>query len=162
MKISVVKGDITEMEVDAIVNPANSYGWMGGGVAGAIKRKGGKEIEDEAIRKGPTPIGKAILTRAGALPCRHVIHAPTMEQPAGLTNLEKIRKATEAALICADQNELKTLAIPGMGTGVGMVPPEDAALVMLDVIRKHNAKILSEVILVAFDDVLLKAFKMPG
>ncbi len=76
--ISVVHADITQLAVDAIVNAANSELWMGGGVAGAIKRAGGTVIEQEAMAKGPIPVGEAVVTSAGRLPCRHVIHAATM------------------------------------------------------------------------------------
>ncbi len=76
--VSVVPGDITELKVDAIVNPANSSGSMGGGVALAIKRKGGQVVEDEAVAQAPIPVGGAVLTTGGRLPCRFVIHAPTI------------------------------------------------------------------------------------
>jgi len=82
MSIVVKRGDLTQIPCDAIVNPANSFGYMGGGVAGAIKRIGGVEIENEAIAKAPIPVGTAVETTAENLPCTFVIHAPTMEQPA--------------------------------------------------------------------------------
>ncbi|MEX2689946.1 MAG: macro domain-containing protein, partial [Candidatus Njordarchaeum guaymaensis] len=77
VEIIVIKGDITKMDVDAIVNPANSLLIMGGGVAGAIKRRGGQIIEDEAVKQGPIPVGNAVITSAGNLKARYVIHAPT-------------------------------------------------------------------------------------
>ena len=76
--ISILQGDITAVEADAIVNAANNRLWMGGGVAGAIKRKGGKSIEDEAVRLGPIPIGEAVATTAGNLNAKYVIHAAGM------------------------------------------------------------------------------------
>src|SRR5205807_5858876 len=79
-RIRVVKGDITALPCEAIVNAANSHLWMGGGVAGAIKRRGGPEIEQEAMRRGPVPVGEAVATGAGRLPARYVIHAVTMGQ----------------------------------------------------------------------------------
>jgi len=158
MKVTIVKGDITEAKAEAIVNPANSYGRMGGGVAGVILRKGGKEIENEAIKKGPIPIGKAVLTGAGSLSCTYVIHAPTMKQPAQLTTAEKVKKATEAALVCAEENDIKSIAFPGMGTGVGGVKPDDAAKAMLDAIESFQGTRLSEIVLVAYDDALYNAF----
>jgi len=84
IKITIEQGDITTLEVDAIINPANSYGYMGGGVAGAIKEIGGQEIETEAVAKAPIPIGSAVITTAGSLKAKHIIHAPTMEQPSCL------------------------------------------------------------------------------
>lgn len=77
-EIKVVKGDITQVKADAIVNAANNKLVMGGGVAGAIKRKGGKIIEDEAVKKGPIKVGEAVVTGAGDLPAEYVIHAATM------------------------------------------------------------------------------------
>lgn len=148
MKITIIQGDITTVEVDAIVNAANSYGYMGGGVAGAIKKVGGEEIETEAVSKAPIPIGSAVITTGGRLKCRYVIHAPTMEQPASLIDVGNVIEATKAALECADENNLKKIAIPGMGTGVGGVPRDKAAVAMINVIVNFNEKSLEEVILV--------------
>jgi len=137
--VCVVEGDITEMNVDAIVNPANSLMIMGGGVAGAIKRKGGMEIEIEARRKAPVPIGEAIATTAGRLKAKYVIHAPTMTQPAMRTNLDAVYRATKAALKLADQLGISTIAFPGMGTGVGGLDYYDAVKTMLNAIKDHVA-----------------------
>jgi len=127
MSIVVKRGDITQLSCDAIVNPANSFGYMGGGVAGAIKRIGGNEIEREAVSKAPIRIGSAIATTAGTLPCKYVIYAPTMKQPAMKINVDNVKQATRAALKLGAELNLKTIAIPGMGTGIGRVPVEDAA-----------------------------------
>ncbi len=163
MRVTIKQGDITELEADAIVNAANSYGYMGGGVAGAIKRQGGQEIEIEAVSKAPIPIGSAVITTAGRLKCKYVIHAPTMEQPSSLIDVGNVKEATKAALECADENNLKKIAIPGMGTGVGGVPCEKAAIAMIEVIVNFNEKNLEEVILVdrnkEMADEFNKAFK---
>lgn len=159
MKIKVIKGDITSLNVDAIVNAANSYGQMGGGVAGAIKKQGGIEIEKEAISKAPIPIGSAILTTAGKLKAKHVIHAPTMLQPASLIDINNVREATRAALKCADENNLKIIAIPSMGTGVGGVPKEKAAKAIVEEIKKFKAKSLKEVILVGYEEEMFREFE---
>jgi len=163
VKITIKQGDITELAIDAIVNAANSYGYMGGGVAGAIKRIGGQEIETEAVSKAPIPIGEAIITSAGNLKCKHVIHSPTMEQPASLIDINNVKEATRAALECADENNLKTIAIPGMGTGVGGVPRDKAAKAMLETIINFNEKSLQEVILIDRNKEMVgewnKAFK---
>jgi len=148
IKIKMFVGDITSPEVDAIVNPANSYGYMGGGVAGAIKRIGGEEIELEAVSQTPILIGFAIVTTAGKLRCRHIIHAPTMEQPASLTNVANIKEAVRAALECAEENRLERIAFPGMGTGIGSVPKDKAAEAMLEVIINFEANHLKELFLV--------------
>lgn len=97
MQIEVIKGSILEVDADVIVNPANSLGLMGGGVAGVIKRFGGEEIEKEAVQKAPIPVGSAVLTTAGKLKFKGVIHAPTMEKPAMESSEEKVRKAVRQA-----------------------------------------------------------------
>ncbi len=148
MKITIKQGDITELEVDAIINAANSYGYMGGGVAGAIKKIGGQEIETEAVSKAPIPIGFAVITASGQLKCKHVIHSPTMEQPASLIDANNVKEATRAALECADENNLRRIAIPGLGTGVGGIPKNKAAQTMINTIINFNEKSLEEVILI--------------
>ncbi|OYT47781.1 hypothetical protein B6U83_04530 [Thermoplasmatales archaeon ex4484_36] len=100
VKLVVKEGDITAEEVDAIVNAANNHFWMGGGVAGAIKRRGGVEIEREAVSKGPVPVGEAVVTGAGRLKARYVIHAAVMGQDLA-TDGEKVRRAAlRSALLC--------------------------------------------------------------
>lgn len=160
--VEVWQGDITELEVEAIVNPANSQMWMGGGVAGAIKRKGGEEIEREARKHAPVPIGRAVLTHAGRLAnIKYVIHAPTMERPAMATDSAKVRMAVRGALNCAKENGISEVAFPGMGTGVGGVPYEEAARVMVDEIRRHidEGTALKRVVLIGFDKELADAFR---
>ncbi len=134
--VEVYLGDITELDVDAIVNAANTRLFMGGGVAGAIKRKGGEEIEKEAVSKGPVEIGEAVSTTAGRLRARWVIHAPTMKTDFR-TNEEYIRKATVAALKEADRISARSIAFPALGTGVGGFPRDRAARVMVEEIRKY-------------------------
>ena len=158
MTLVIKKGDITSIKCDAIVNAANSYGYMGGGVAGAIKRKGGIDIEKEAVSKAPIKIGSAIATTSGKLPCKYVIHAPTMERPAMRITIRNVELATNAALELARKLNIKTIAIPGMGTGVGGVAEEDAAKVMIDVARKYE-KDFDEIIFVDINDRMIKAFK---
>jgi len=138
MTIIVKKGDITKISCDAIVNPANSFGYMGGGVAGAIKRVGGDEIEKEAIAQAPIFVGSAVATTAGALPCQFVIHAPTMKKPAMKIPVENVAKATQAALKLGKEMQIKNIAIPGKGTGVGSVLPQDAAKAMIAVAKKFE------------------------
>jgi len=130
-KVSIITGDITRLEVDAIVNPANSMLIMGGGVAGAIKRVGGKEIEDEALKSAPVPVGKAIATNAGKLKAKYVIHAPTMEKPAMQTTADNVKLAMKGALNCAENLGIKSVAFPGMGTGVGGLSLEEASKTMV-------------------------------
>lgn len=163
ISIEVIKGDITEIECDAIVNPANSLMIMGGGVAGAIKRKGGEEIEKEALKHAPVPVGEAISTTAGKLKAKYVIHAPTMERPAMKTTKEKVIRAVIAALRKANELNVKSVAFPGMGTGVGGLNAREGAEAIKEGIEKFlrenpNPSIKS-ILLVAFTDDLYSEFK---
>lgn len=157
MTIIVKSGDITKISCDAIVNPANSYGYMGGGVAGAIKRVGGNEIEKEAIAQAPIFIGSAVATTAGILPCRFVIHAPTMKKPAMKIPVENVAKATQAALRLGKEMQIKNIAIPGMGTGVGGVLPQDAAKAMIAVAKKFEES-FENIYFIDRNDSMIHAF----
>lgn len=128
--IKLIDGDITKCQVEAIVNAANNRLWMGGGVAGAIKRAGGRVIEEEAMRQGPIPIGSAVVTGAGSLPAKYVIHAAVMGQDL-ITNANFIRQATRASLEFCRERKIKSVAFPALGTGVGGFPFEEAAKIML-------------------------------
>ncbi len=159
LMIKGVVGDITEIDVDAIVNPANSSMIMGGGVAGAIKRKGGAEIEEEARRHAPVPVGEAVATSGGRLKARYVIHAPTMERPAMRTTPEKVYLATRAAIRTALKIGISKIAIPGMGTGVGGLGFREAADAMLRGIRDALAEgCLREIIFIDLNEELVKEF----
>lgn len=160
VKIEVKRGSLLELEVDAIVNPANSMLTMGGGVAGAIKRVGGEEIEREAIKSAPLPIGKAIVTTAGKLKAKNVIHAPTMEVP-GPTNTENVYKAMYAALELANSLNIKSIAVPGMGTGVGGLSADEAADAMFKALEKHLNRGLriERIIFVDLNEDVVNAFK---
>lgn len=159
--ITVVTGDITKLQVDAIVNPANSQLLMGGGVAGAILRAGGNDIQKQALIKAPIPIGKAVATTAGKLKAKHVIHAPTMTQPAMAATLEDVKAATKAALECAKHTHVGNLAFPGLGTGVGGLNPQDAANAMIEEITKHiqQGTTIKQIILVGYNSNLATAFE---
>ncbi|MBI2139709.1 macro domain-containing protein [Candidatus Woesearchaeota archaeon] len=159
LKLTILHDDITQQDVDAIVNPSNSYGFMGGGVALAIKTLGGDEIENQAASHAPIPIGTAVITTAGRLRCRKIIHAPTMEQPGGKASEHIIGEAITAALHCAEENRLERIAIPGMGTGIGGFPKSEAARLMVDAIINFDAKSLKEVLLVDKDIEMVKAWK---
>lgn len=136
--IEAYRGDITGLEVDAIVNAANNRLWMGGGVAGAIKRAGGPEIETEALGKGPIPVGEAVATGAGRLKAWYVIHAAVMGQDLR-TGAGNIARATRSALECAERLGARSVALPALGTGVGGFPLDECARVMLKEIRGHLA-----------------------
>ena len=158
MQIHVAKSDLADMTVDAVVNPANSQGLMRGGVAAAIMARGGKQIEDEAVSSAPIAVGAAVVTTGGSLPARHVIHAPTMEEPGQRIGVESVRRATRAALIAAARSNFQTIAMPGMGTGVGGVPIDEAARAMVDELRAHKQPLPTTIYLVATSDILLQAF----
>ncbi len=137
ISIEIVQGDISEMKADAIVNAANNHLFMVAGVAGALKRKGGIEIEKEAVSKGPIDIGSAVETSAGKLQAKYVIHAAVMGMDFE-TNENYIRKATENTLILADKLGVKTIAFPALGTGVGRFPLKLCAEIMLNEIIKFD------------------------
>jgi O-acetyl-ADP-ribose deacetylase len=124
------QGDIADSQAMAIVNAANNHLWMGAGVAGAIKAKGGKAIEDEAVKKGPIQVGQAIATGGGKLKAKYVIHAAVMGQDLR-TNSDYIGKATANSLQQAEKLRLATIEFPALGTGVGGFPITDCARVMM-------------------------------
>ncbi len=130
--IELVQDDITEIETDAIVNAANAQLQLGGGVAGAIRRKGGPAIQAECDRHGPIRVGEAAITTAGNLKARHVIHAVGpcmgMDQPED----ELLESATRNSLKLADEHGLTTVAFPAISTGVFGYPVERCATVMLE------------------------------
>ena len=116
--LEIFQGDITDQETDAIVNAANNHLWMGGGVAGGIKRKGGEVIEKEAMAQGPVDVGNAVITSAGSLKAKHVVHAAVMGQDLH-TDAEKIKIATRSALQLAEEKQVSSISFPALGTGVG-------------------------------------------
>jgi len=161
LTVKVVVGDITELQGDAIVNPANSYGYMGGGVALVIKLKGGKVIEEEAVKQAPIPIGSAVITTGGSLKVRAVIHAPTVVRPGDRSSPENIYRATKAALEKAFERGFRSVAFPLMGAGVGGVPPKEAARAMYSAIREYSDKELEVYIYLrdpALVDAVVEAF----
>jgi O-acetyl-ADP-ribose deacetylase (regulator of RNase III) len=159
MVIHIAKSDITEMAVDAVVNPANSLGIMGGGVAAALSRKGGPTIQREAMSLATIAIGAAVVTNAGQLWAKQVIHAPTMEEPGEKVGIENVRRATRAALIAAAHHGIETIAMPGMGTGLGGVDPADAARAMVDELRAHRQPKPGTVYLVDINEEILLSFE---
>lgn len=158
--ILIERGDLTDWEVDAIVNAANSHLWMGAGVAGAIKRKGGVIIEEEAVRQGPIEAGEAVITTAGNLPATHVIHAAAMGQDLK-TDADKIARATRSSLALADKHKLTSIAFPALGTGVGGFLPASTAEAMLGAVvsyLKAGTTSLRKIVFVLYQEEALKAF----
>jgi O-acetyl-ADP-ribose deacetylase len=147
--LEVAEGDITVLEVDAIANAANNHLWMGSGVAGAIKRAGGDEIEREAMKLGLIEVGDAVATSAGRLPARWVIHGAVMGQDLQ-TNADLVRRTTESCLRVADDVGAESLALPAFGTGVGGFPLAECARIMVNAARKHEPRSLKRVVFAVF------------
>jgi O-acetyl-ADP-ribose deacetylase (regulator of RNase III) len=158
MRLEVVEGDITALEVDAIANAANNALWMGAGVAGAIKRAGGEEIEREAVAQSPIEVGGAVATGAGRLPAKHVVHGAVMGQDLR-TNEELVRRTTESCLALADELGCRSLALPAFGTGVGGFPLDDCARIMVETTRAHQPSSLELVVFAVFGDDARSAFE---
>ncbi len=161
MRIDVTHGSLLEAEVEAIVNPANSECMMGGGVAAVILRAAGREVEREAVEKAPVPVGEAVKTGGGKTRFQAIIHAPTMVHPEEKIPVRNVARATCAALRVADGAGLRSLAMPGMGTGVGGVAPAAAAEAMLAEIRAFvpQAKFLERVVLVDVNKEMVAAWR---
>jgi O-acetyl-ADP-ribose deacetylase len=135
--LEVVQQDVTQLEVDAIANAANTQLLHGGGVAGAIQRAAGQALADESRAKAPIGLGEAVETTAGDMPSRWVIHAATME-PGGPTSAEIIERATRSTLSVAEELGCESLALVAFGTGVGGFPLDEAAALMVGVAREHE------------------------
>jgi len=137
-KIRIIQGDLTDQVVDAIVNAANNSLQLGGGVAGAIRHKGGQSIQEECDRIGVIPLGQAAVTGAGKLKARYVIHAASMSlgEPTTEANL---RLATRNSLVRASEKGLRSIAFPAIGTGIAGFPMRRCAEVMLEEVVRHLA-----------------------
>ena len=158
--IEVLKGDIADQDTDAIVNAANNHFWMGSGVAGAIKRKGGVIIEREAVDQGPVDIGKAVITSAGSLKARHVIHAAVMGQDLH-TNAAYIKEATHNALHLAEKELLTSISFPALGTGVGGFSLFHCAKIMITEAIEFllTSEHMRHICFILFDDDAYQAFE---
>src|ERR687890_1210120 len=135
-KVEVLETDITTLEVDAIANAANTQLAHGGGVAGAISRAGGPDVQRESDRRAPIGLGEAVETTAGKMPARWIIHAATMEL-GGPTSADIIRRATASTLARAEQLGARSLGLVAFGTGVGGFPVEEAARIEVEEVRRH-------------------------
>jgi O-acetyl-ADP-ribose deacetylase len=159
-RIEIRQGDITDMDVDAIVNAANNDLQLGGGLAGAIRRKGGPRIQAECDEIGAIPVGGAAITSGGNLKARHVIHAASM-QLGGATSAQSLRSSTAHALRIAAQNGFKTIALPAIGAGIGGFPMAECAEIMLREAAKHfeGPTSLEKITFVLFDAEARAAFE---
>ncbi len=160
-EVHLVKGDITKIEADAIVNAANSYLSHGGGVAWAIVRRGGEAIQresDQYVREhGPVPVGEVAVTGAGSLRAKYVIHAVGPRY--GLEGEDKLHSAIRRSLEKAEELGLRSLALPAISTGIYGYPMEVCARVMASVLRSYKPKILEKVIVVLYDDMAYSTFE---
>jgi O-acetyl-ADP-ribose deacetylase (regulator of RNase III) len=159
-RIVLEQGDLTEAEVDAIVNAANNDLQLGGGVAGAIRRKGGPAIQQECDRVGPVAVGEAAITTGGKLKARYVIHAASMRL-GGRTTAEALRNSTRNSLLRAQEKGVKSVAFPAVGTGIAGFPMKDCAEIMLDEAVKHlkGRTSVGQVRFVLYDQAALRTFE---
>jgi O-acetyl-ADP-ribose deacetylase (regulator of RNase III) len=158
--VELVQGDITELDVDAIVNAANSQLILGSGVAGAIRRKGGPAIQEECLRIGHCEVGSAVITGGGNLKARHVIHAVGPRMGEG-SESGKLANAVRASLSLAETQRLRSIALPAISTGVFGYPLEGCADVMLRVIIDYtfeDLQSLDHIIVCLYDDRALNIF----
>jgi O-acetyl-ADP-ribose deacetylase (regulator of RNase III) len=137
-ELVVAQADITKLEVDAIANAANSQLQHGGGVAAAIARAGGPELERESRERAPVRLGEAVETTAGPMPARWVIHASTMVRPAERASADVVERATRSTLAKAEELGARSLGLVAFGTGVGGFPIAEAAQIMVRVAREHE------------------------
>jgi O-acetyl-ADP-ribose deacetylase len=158
MDVAVVEADITTLEVDALANAASNHLWMGTGVAGAIKRAGGEEIEREAIARGPIEVGDAVSTGAGRLRARYVVHGAVMGQDLK-TDPELVGRVTARVLEVADELGCESLAVPAFGTGVGGVPLDACAGVMAPAVCRFRGRSLRRVIFAVASPEARQAFE---
>jgi O-acetyl-ADP-ribose deacetylase len=159
-RIIIQQGDLTERDTNAIVNAANNDLILGGGVAGAIRRKGGEEIQRECDEIGSIPVGYAAITTGGKLKARFVIHAASMEL-GGKTTANSLRSSTAHCLKIANERGLKSIAFPAVGTGIAGFPLKECAEIMLREAAQHlrGETSLETVHFVLFDDAAKRVFE---
>ena len=159
-RIQIQQGDLTEMDVDAIVNAANNDLILGAGVAGAIHRKGGTTIQDECNEIGSIPLGYAAITGGGNLKARYVIHAASMGLGGERTTAKSLKTSTAHSLRIAAERKLKTIAFPAVGTGVSGFPVEECAQIMLGEAVQHlkSGTSLETIYFVLFDEATRNTF----
>lgn len=158
--VRIEQGDLTTVEVDAIVNAANNDLILGGGLAGAIARRGGPTIQEQCLRHGPVAVGQAAITGAGHLPCRWVIHAASMSL-GGRTTEESLISSLRAVLALTETHDIRSLALPAIGTGIAGFPMERCASLTLAEIKQYllNHVHLSEIVVVLFDESACDIFR---
>jgi O-acetyl-ADP-ribose deacetylase len=158
IKLEVRQADVTKLDVDAITNAANTQLKHGGGVAAAIARAAGPELQRESKQKAPIGLGEAVETTAGDMPARYVIHAATMEL-GGPTSAEIIESATRSTLRKADELGCRSLALVAFGTGVGGFPLDEAARLMVGAVRAHETRSVERVVFAVHGNAAESAFR---
>ncbi len=159
MQVHVAATTLTSLPVDAIVNPANSRGIMGSGIAAQIKQAGGAGIQAAAMDAAPVAVGAAIVTEGGQLPAKHVIHAPIMAEPGERVAADNLRRAARAALIAAHASQFRVIAFPAIGTDTAGVAVEEAARAIVEELRSHRRAFPETVYLVATEASVIEAFE---
>jgi O-acetyl-ADP-ribose deacetylase (regulator of RNase III) len=164
VEIEIVQGDITMLDAEAIVNPANNYLIHGGGLAAAILRRGGQMIQQESKKIGFVPTGGAVITSGGSLKAKHVIHAVGPRYKDGKSGeAEKLASAVKSALDIADKKKLKSIAIPAISSGIFGYPVEESAEVIVksvaDFLKDREKGTLEKIVICLFDDKTLKIFE---
>ena len=159
-RIEIIQGDITEADVEAVVNAANNDLELGGGVAGAIRRKGGPSIQEECRRIGRIPLGEAAITGGGNLKAKYVIHAASM-QLGGRTTAENLEASTRNSLCRADEKGIRSIAFPAVGTGIAGFDTKRCAEIMLGMAAEHRKgpTSLERIAFVLFDRGSLEIFQ---
>ncbi len=159
-QIKIIQGDLTEQDADAIVNAANNDLQLGGGVAGAIRRKGGPDIQAECDRIGTIPLGEAAITTGGHLKARYVIHAASMRLGDETTE-ENLRLSTRSSLLRAKEKGLRSVAFPAIGTGIAGFPMRRCAEVMLEEAAAHlrGKTTVTDVRFVLYDRAACETFR---
>jgi O-acetyl-ADP-ribose deacetylase (regulator of RNase III) len=160
VEIEILQGDITEADVDALVNAANNDLELGGGVAGAIRRKGGPSIQQECHKIGRIPLGEAAITGGGNLKAKYVIHAASMHL-GGRTTAENLEASTRNCLRRAEEKGIKSIAFPAVGTGIAGFDTKQCAEIMLGVVAERlQAKTsLERAVFVLYDRASLEIFQ---
>ncbi len=158
-KVLIVQGDIAEQDVEAIGFSTNDRLWMGGRVGEALKKKAGEDIETEAMKQGPLPIGEVAVTSGGELPVKHILHTVIMGQDLKPTE-ETIRSGTRNLLKKADEMKINSLAVSAFGAGMGKVPAHESARAMVDEIINGllSAQNLKELRIVLHNEGIFRAF----
>ncbi len=166
-EIEVIQGDITLLEVEAIVNPANTFLLHSGGLAAAIVKRGGMIIQQESKKIGNIPTGTAVITNGGNLKAKHVIHAVGPKYKDGKSGeAEKLASAVSSAIIVAERKKLKSIAIPAISSGIFGYPVEESAKIIVKTVVDHfkeknkskEESTLEKVVLCLLDEETFKIF----